>query len=153
MTQLWTSICKSMNSLEVSRIGRNLYPLLQNFLGEPGPLEPNPPFLKQANQDKSVLLTQQLSLHLSYKHKNALYLAVLYILPFTMPTRFFFSSFHFSGKKCVPLHFLSPTYATDGISMSSWWWSWKWSIYRADCPIKDLAPRPFTHQTASGERG
>ena len=42
---------------------------------------------------------------------------------------------------------------SDLILLRLWWW-WRWfNEGTVQCPIKDLATRPFTHRITSGERG
>ena len=70
---------------------QDLVPIFAKFSGG----GPEPPPLLNTTPSGSVLL---LSLHCSYNIQNALYLALLYILPYTMPTRCFFFCFSLSWK-------------------------------------------------------
>ena len=113
VTPLWTSICKPMNWLEVSRLTVFHTDLCKNFWGRTPILPPSIHLLPGL-----VLLTQCKSLYCIYnKQKNMHYTLILlymYILPYITPLPPFFLLFTFWEKKIVPPpppHFSSLSYA------------------------------------------
>ena len=93
---LCTSICKPMNSLDVSRIAGFRTDLCKKFLGD----------------DPQTLLTIQFH-QVKYNQYNAL--LYMYILPYTL-------LFTFWGKNVCPPppHFSSLSYAIDNPSVTLW---------------------------------
>ena len=81
-TPIWTSICKPMNSLEVSRIAWVRTDLCKTFLGQ----DPQTPFQYDSARLSTINTMQVMILHLCIYNKNMHYTLTLHAFFFVLFT-------------------------------------------------------------------
>ena len=114
VTTLWTSICKPINWLEVSRIaGFNFIRINANIFWWRTPRPPTPPFQYISARLSTINKVSKVS------HCTAFIKIKMYALYFDTPVHVLFFCFSlFWGKNCAPQHFSSLSYAVGNLKVS-----------------------------------